>query len=237
MKNNTKAVILAGGLGTRLHPFSFTIPKPLMPIGKDTILLHLINRFKKFGVNDFLISVGYQAELMKAYIGNGDKFNISVKYFEEEKPLGTAGPIGLMRKEFSKDEYFFLVNGDIYTEADFSAMYEFAVSGKYDIVVGHIEKNEKSSYGVLDINQNQIKGIIEKPTRTFCISSGMYVINSNALDSVPSNQHFTMPDLINSYLRQKKPVGTIKIDKFWMGIEDIENLEEVLERTKKINPV
>jgi len=237
MKKNTKAVILAGGLGTRLHPFSFTIPKPLMPIGKDTILLHLINRFKKFGVNNFLISIGYQAELMKAYIGKGDKFNISVKYFEEEKPLGTAGPIGLMKKEFSKNEYFFLVNGDIYTEVDFSKMYEFAVRGKYDIVVGHIEKNEKSSYGILDINQNQIKGIIEKPTRTFCISSGMYVINSNALNSIPSNQYFTMPDLINSYLRQKKPVGTIKIDKFWMGIEDVESLEEVLERTKKINPI
>lgn len=237
MEKNTKAVILAGGLGVRLHPFSFVIPKPLMPIGKDTILLHLINRFKKFGVNNFLISIGYQAELVKAYLGNGDKFNISVKYFEEEKPLGTAGPIGLMRKEFSSGEYFFLVNGDIYTEIDFTKMYEFAIEGKYDIVAGHIKKEEKSSYGVLEVNQNQIKSIIEKPTRTFCISSGIYVMNTNALENIPLNQYFTMPDLVNSYLRQKKPVGTIEIDKFWMGIEDIESLEKVLERTQKINSV
>ena len=234
MKNTPKAVILAGGLGTRLHPFSFTIPKPLMPIGKDTILLHLINQFKKSGVNDFLISIGYQAELVKAYIGNGDKFNVSAKYFEETKPLGTAGPLGLMREELAQEEYFFLINGDIYTEVDFSKMYEFAVQSKYDIVVGHIEKEEKSSYGVLDINEDQIKGVIEKPTRTFCISSGIYILNSKVLKRIPPDQYYTMPDLINSYLKDEKSVGTYKIDKYWLGIEDIESIEEVLKFTQNI---
>lgn len=227
-----KAVILAGGLGTRLHPFTFTIPKPLLPVGKDPIILHLVNRFKQSNVKNFLLAIGYQAELIKAYFGDGQKFNIGVKYFEETKPLGTAGPLALMKEEFSDDEYFFLINGDIYTEMDFEKMYSFGVSNKYDIVVGYIEKSETSPYGILNIHDEKISDIVEKPKRTFNISSGIYLLNSRVLKRIPQNEFYTVPDLINSYLMERKAVGAFKIENFWLGIEDVENMEEVLKRTQ-----
>lgn len=229
---NTKAVILAGGMGTRFHPFSFTIPKPLMPIGEEPILLHLVNQFKKHGIKNFLLAIGYHAELIKAYMGNGEKFNASVKYFKEEGPLGTAGPLSLMTEDFSEDEYFFLINGDIYTETDFSEMLNFSVKNKFDIVVGYVEKKEKSSFGVLNIEANAIKSITEKPERVFSISSGIYVLNSRVLKRIPRNKFFTMPDLINSYLSEKLQVGAYKIDKYWLGIEDVESIDQVIKRTR-----
>ena len=104
--NETKVVILAGGKGTRFHPFSFVIPKPLMPIGQDPILLHLINQFKRDQFKNFIVSTGYQAELVMAYFGNGQKFDVNIEYFHEDHPLGTAGPLSLIASKFKNDEYF-----------------------------------------------------------------------------------------------------------------------------------
>ncbi|MBF0292859.1 MAG: NTP transferase domain-containing protein [Nitrospinae bacterium] len=225
-----KVVILAGGKGTRLRPFSFVIPKPLLPIGEDPILLHLINRFKKSNITSFLISTGYQAELVRAYFGDGSRFGVKIKYFHEEKPLGTAGPLTLMRKEFVDDEYIFLINGDIYTELNFENMVMFANEHKYDLVVGYVEKIEKSSFGVLDVSDGQINRIIEKPETSYSISSGIYVMKSGSIRFIPDNEYFTMPDLINSFLSRGEKVGAYKIEDFWIGIENADNLDTVLKR-------
>jgi NDP-sugar pyrophosphorylase family protein len=226
----SKAVILAGGKGTRLHPFSFTIPKPLMPIGQDPILLHLMNRLKQNGINHFLLAIGYQSELIKAYFGNGEKFGVKIDYFQEDKPLGTAGPLALMRDHLDEDDYFFLVNGDIYTELNFRAMMDFAISGNHDLVVGYVEKVEKCPYGVLDIQNDLITKIIEKPERRYCISSGIYVLHKRALKLLPNNAFFTIPDLINARFAHSLSVGAFPIRDFWLGIEDVENLDQVMKR-------
>ena len=232
---NIKVVILAGGKGTRFHPFSFVIPKPLMPIGEEPILLHLIKRFKKNNITQFLISTGYQAELVRAYFGNGERFGVSIKYFHEEKPLGTAGPLSLMKEEFADDDYLFLINGDIYTELNFEEMANFAKKHNHDLVVGYVEKTEKSSFGVLDISNNQINKIIEKPETTFRFSSGIYVIKGKAIKRIPNQEFYTMPDLINSYLARGESVGAFQIKDFWMGIENAENLDEVLKQVERAN--
>lgn len=228
--NSAKVVVLAGGKGTRFRPFSFVIPKPLMPIGEDPILLHLINNFKKYNICSFLISTGYQAELVRAYFGDGSRFGVEIKYFHEEKPLGTAGPLTLMQQEFSDEEYLFLINGDIYTELNFKDMEQFARNNQYDIVVGYVEKIQKNSFGVLDITNNQIDRIVEKPETRYCISSGIYLIKGKAIRAIPDDEFFTMPDLINSYLSRGARVGAYKIENFWIGIENAENLDEVLKR-------
>ena len=230
---NMKAVILAGGKGTRFRPFSFVIPKPLMPIGEDPILLHLINRFKKSGITQFLVSTGYQSELVRAYFGNGERFGVSIKYFHEEKPLGTAGPLSLMKDEFSDDDYLFLINGDIYTELNFEKMAMFASDNKLDLLVGYVEKTEKSSFGVLDISHNQINKIIEKPETTFRFSAGIYVLKGKAIRQIPNLEFYTMPDLINSYLARGEKVGAYEIKDFWKGIENAENLDEVSHRIEE----
>lgn len=231
----TKVVILAGGKGTRFRPFSFVIPKPLMPIGEDPILVHLIHQFKKSAITNFLISTGYQAELIRAYFGNGEKLGVKIKYFNEEKPLGTAGPLGLMRDEFTDDDYLFLINGDIYTELNFAEMEKYARDSGHDVVVGCVEKVEKSSFGVLNISDNKIQSITEKPERRFSISAGIYVLRGRALKNIPDSEFFTMPDLINAYLKAGKAVGTFQIENFWIGIENAENMDEVLRRLEGPN--
>lgn len=227
-----KAVILAGGKGTRIRPFSFVIPKPLLPVGEHPILLHLINRFKTAGIKDFLLSTGYQAELVRAYFGDGSGIGVSVKYYHEDKPLGTAGPLSLMKQEISDDEYVFLINGDIYTEVDFASMLRFAENADQDIIVGCVEKMEQSAFGVMEINGGKISQIIEKPVRRFHVSAGIYVLRGSAINRIPLDQFFTMPDLINLYLAAGIPVLAYEIKEFWIGIENAENLDAALKRVE-----
>lgn len=230
-----KVVVLAGGRGTRIRPFSFVIPKPLLPVGEHPILLHLINRFKLADIKDFLISTGYQAELVRAYFGNGSGIGINVRYFHEDKPLGTAGPLSLMKHEISDDEYVFLINGDIYTEVDFANMLRFAVNSEQDIIVGCIEKTEQSAFGVLEINDGKILQIIEKPLRRYHVSAGIYVLRGRAINRIPKDTFFTMPDLINLYLAEGAAVPAYDIKDYWIGIENAENLDEALKRVESIS--
>ena len=231
--NNTKVVILAGGKGERFNPFSFVIPKPLMPLNQNPIIMYLIKSFKKYKFKNFLVSTGYQSELIKTYLGNGNKFEVNVSYFNENKPLGTAGPLYSIRKKINKYEYFFLINGDIYTEINFSKMLNVAKKGDFDILVGYVKKNYKNSYGILDVSNNKINDITEKPKTKFNISSGIYVIkNTSNLNIIKKNKFFTMPDLISNFLLKKLKVGAFQINKYWMSIENMSNLIKV---EKKIN--
>ncbi len=234
VNKNTKIIILAGGKGRRFNPFSFVIPKPLMPINQNPILMYLINSFKKNNFKNFLISTGYQAELIKAYLGTGTKLGVKVKYFKENKPLGTAGPINKIKNKIKINDYFFLINGDVYTEMNYKKMMAFTKKGNYDIVVGFIKKKYKNSFGVLDIKDNKIKNITEKPDSLFNISSGIYIIkNTSNLNLIPKNKFFTMPNLIEKYLSKGLNVGAYNIKDYWMGIENIDNLKKVGTRLNK----
>ena len=231
---NTKILILAGGKGKRFNPFSFVIPKPLMPINQNPILMYLINSFKKYNFKNFFISTGYQAELIKVYLGVGKKLGVKVKYFNENKPLGTAGPISKIKKEVKINDYFFLINGDVYTEMNYKKMMTFAKKNNYDLLVGSIKKKYKNSFGVLDIKNDKIKNITEKPNSSFNISSGIYIIkNTKNLNLIPKNKFFTMPNLIKKYISKGLNVGSYNIKEYWMGIENIENLKKVGARLNK----
>lgn len=201
-----------------------------MPIGEDPILLHLFNQFRKRGYQDFLVSTGYQSELIRAYFGDGESFGVNIKYFHEGQPLGTAGPLSKMRAEFADDDYFFLINGDIYTEVNFREMEDYSRKSQLDIVVGYVEKTERSSFGILNIDNGKVASVTEKPERSFCISSGIYMIRGRALSHIPNNKFFTMPDLMNVYLKNNQSIGAFRVDKFWIGIENVDNLDEVLKR-------
>jgi NDP-sugar pyrophosphorylase family protein len=232
---NDKVVILAGGKGKRFRPFSFFLPKPLMPIGENPIIYYLINIFKKNKFKNFIFSLGYQSELMKAYLGTGSKFNVKIKYLDENKPLGTAGPLSLIKNYIKKNEFFFIINGDIYTEINFNKMMKFAKTGNYDLVVGYVRHKHKSSFGELNINNNRINKIFEKPERFINASSGIYIIkNSKNLSIVKKNTFYTMPQLINNYITRGLKVGAFRISGFWMGIENIDNIKEVSKRLLKV---
>ncbi len=233
INKNTKIIILAGGKGERFHPFSFVIPKPLIPINENPILVYLIKSLKRYSFKDFFISTGYHSELIKAYLGTGKKVGVKVKYFNENKPLGTAGPISNIKKIIKKNEYFFLINGDVYTELNFKKMLTFAKKNNFDLVVGYVKKKYTNSFGVLEIKTNEVKSIKEKPNTLYNISSGIYVIkNTKELNLIPRNKFYTMPNLIEKYLSKGMRVGAYNIKDYWIGIENVDNLREI---EKKLN--
>ena len=234
MKKNffNKVLILAGGKGTRFHPYSHVIPKPLIPINEKPILSFLISAFKKYKFTNFFISTGYHSNLIQTYFLDGKKMNVNIKYFKEKKILGTAGPITYMKKFFKKNEYFFIINGDIFTKLNFRKMLNFAINNDYDLVVGCVNKIEKSKYGVLKIENNKLLEIKEKPKSKVIISAGIYVIKNNHILKTFPKKFLTMPELIKIFIHKKLKVGTYEIKEYWKGIEDIENLIEVSKKIK-----
>ena len=231
-----KAVILAGGLGTRLRPLTFSIPKPLLPIGEKPILEFIFEHLRKFAIKEIILSTGYQSELIRAFCGDGSKFGVKIDYVKENKTLGTAGPLSLMRDRFSEDETFILMNGDVVTKLDFSKMVRYHSEHKCQLTIGFAEFKYKSPFGVLKIEAGRLKEILEKPSKVYDISAGIYVVNSSVLDFIPHNTFFTVPNLTKELLRFGKKVGTYKIEEFWVGIEHIDQFDEVLKELNKIDP-
>jgi len=233
VNSKTKIAILAGGKGKRFLPYSLVIPKPLMPINETPIIKYLINSFKKYRFNNFIISSGYKSDLIKSYLGKGKKLGVNIQFLDEKKPLGTAGPLYQIKKKIKKNDYFFLINGDIFTKLNFSKLIKFAKKGDYELVVAYVNRNQKNNYGVINISNNKVNSIIEKPTSKYSINAGIYVIKNSAnLTKISKNQFFTMPKLINLYLSKKINVGAYKINEFWTSIENVDNLQET---EKKIN--
>src|SRR6266852_2145532 len=157
-----KALILAGGLGTRLRPLTFSIPKPLLPIGETPILQIIIEQMKTAGIEEIILATGYQAELIRTFCGDGSKFGVNISYVHEHEPLGTAGPLSLARRHFEPDQTFLLMNGDILTKLDFAEFLEAGARSNYDLTVGYTKYLYNSPFGVLSIAGNTIQDITEK---------------------------------------------------------------------------
>ncbi len=231
-----KAVILAGGLGKRLRPLTFSLPKPLLPLGEKPILEFIFEQLRKFTINEIILSTGYQSELIRAFCGDGSKFGVKIGYVKENKALGTAGPLSLIRDRFSENETFILMNGDVVTKLDFSKMIRYHSKKKCQLTIGFTKFEYRSPFGVLKIEAGRLKDILEKPSKVYDISAGIYVVNSSVLDYIPHNTFFTVPDLARELLRFGKKVGTYKIEEFWVGIEHIDQFDEVLKELNKIDP-
>jgi len=224
-----RAIILAGGEGTRLRPLTFAIPKPLIPVGEKPILEIILCRLKKFGFRDFILSVGYKAELIQTYFQHGNKFGIKIEYIYEDKPLGTAGSLKLIagKFHFSRNEQFLLMNGDILTRLDFRKMVDFHCRNKSSLTVGVKKFSQRLPFGVIDIKNKSIKGIVEKPVDSYHISAGIYVINTACLDYIPKNRVFTMPMLINTVIKETKKVHPYFIREDWIAVEHLQHIEEI----------
>lgn len=222
-----RAILLVGGLGTRLRPLTFAVPKPLLAVGEKPIIQLIIERLREVGCQEIILATGYLGNLVEAFCGDGSKFGVQISYVREDQPLGTAGPVSLVRDRFSKDEFFILMNGDIVTKLDFSRLLNFARQYDYDLTVGYVHRTYSSPYGVLTIDKHEIAGIAEKPEIHQCVSSGIYVLKGTVLDLVPDNEFFTIPDLINKLRLHNRPVGAYHIEEFWLGIEELGHLEKV----------
>lgn len=222
-------VIMAGGEGARLAPFTKILPKPLMPIGDKPIIEIIIDRFLDYGCNDFYLSLNYKSNIIKAYF-NDFEHRYKIAYIEEESPLGTAGSLHLLKNKIKKS--FFLSNCDILIEADYADIFKFHQQKKNRITLVSSMKNFMVPYGVCETERGGIlKGIKEKPEFDFFVNTGMYVLDKAVLKDIPKNKFYNMTDLISDYLKKGERIGVYPVsEKSWVDIGQLEVLQETLKK-------
>lgn len=226
-----QAIILAGGLGTRLRPLTFAVPKPLIPVGEKPILEIVLQNLKAHGVKEVFLAVGYKYELIQVYFQNGQAMGMDVRYCREEKRLGTAGPVRLVRDKFGLTQPALTLNADIMTDLDFQAFYRGHCESRADLTVGVRPYQYTVPFGVVETTGSAVQSITERPTLSFLISCGIYVVNPEVLDLVPPDTFFDMPDLMRDIIGAGGKVRAHWIQEQWVAIESLEDISKELERT------
>lgn len=222
-------VILAGGFGTRLYPFTKILPKPLVPIGDKPILEHIMDRFRRFGVAEFILSVNYKAAMIKAYFSESPMQD-EIRYVQEEKPLGTAGSLGMLKGRIDTD--FFVSNCDILIDADYGEMLEHHRKADNDITIVCSMKRTRIPYGVVEINEGgSLKSLREKPEYDNLVNTGMYVVAPEMLDLIPEGQFLHFTDLIEKASALGRKVGVFPIaESAWVDVGQLEDYQSVLSK-------
>ena len=223
-----KAVILAGGQGVRLRPLTYAVPKPLLPVGDKPILEEIILRLKASGFREFIIAVGYRAELIESHFRDGAQLGVHIGYVRESHPLGTAGPLSLVREEFelAPDEALLAMNGDILTDLDMARLMEFHRGSGHEVTVAVRQFQLQHPYGVIQTDGDRIVRVIEKPVETETVNAGIYVMQPSALDLVPHNTYFDIPELLNQLVARGRVAGAYRFDDDWLAIDRIDQLED-----------
>jgi len=218
-KLNIPVVIMAGGEGTRLKPFTNVIPKPLLPIGDKTILEIILDKFSQIGCSEFYMSVNYKSELLRYYMENVPT-QYKINYFKEDKPLGTIGSIFLLKNKIVTP--FFVTNCDILIEQDLAEIYKYHVENQNDITIVTAIKTYQIPYGVIETGENgQMINLTEKPELSYMINTGVYILQPEMIDEVPSNEFFHITDLINKIRKKRGNIGCFPIsEKSWTDIGD-----------------
>ncbi len=229
-----KAMILAGGMGARLRPLTFSIPKPLLPVGETPVLEIIIGQLRQAGFREIVLATGYQAELIRAFCGDGTRFGVRIDYAHETRPLGTAGPLDAMRGRVAAGEFFLLMNGDVITELDFAAFMRAGAESGSDLTVAYTRHVSRSPYGVLEIEEGSVTGVTEKPEQMHAISAGIYCVNARALQWVPEGAFFTVPELMERLQAAGQRVNAYEISGYWLGLENVENFEEAVRRVADV---
>ena len=218
-----KVVILAGGLGTRLRPFTQVVPKPLLPIGERSVLEIQIGRLKRFGFDEIYFATNYKANYISRFFGEGTDLGVRIRYSKEEVPLGTAGPLSLLREDLT--EPFMVMNGDILTLLDFAAMYDFSLAKGAALTVGIKRHITPFAFGNIYFEKDRVVGIEEKQDIGRHILAGIYVMQPTIFDFIPSNTAYGMDALIKDMLRRDAPIVKYDFDEYWLDIGQISDYE------------
>jgi NDP-sugar pyrophosphorylase family protein len=209
------AVILAGGLGSRLRPYTVVLPKPLMPVGESPILEVIIKQLARDGFRRIILAVNHQADLLRAYFGDGSRLGVEISYSLETMPLGTMGPLRLMP---SLPEHFIVMNGDILCDLDFNAFYEQHVNEDRLFSIAASEREQLIDYGVLGYENGELISFTEKPRSTYLVSMGVYCVSRRALDWIPQDKAFGFDQLMLSFLAEKHKVRVQPHSGYWLDI-------------------
>jgi NDP-sugar pyrophosphorylase family protein len=228
-----RAVILAGGKGTRLLPYTTVFPKPLMPINGIPILEVVVRQLKKFGFDQITLAVGYLSELIETFFGDGRKWGLSIDYVKETEPLGTVGCLSLIN---DLDEPFLVMNGDVLTNLNYRELYQHHIKHNSSITIGMYDKPFKVNLGVIETNGDGIiKNYIEKPVHNYQVSIGVYVFNPETLSLVKDNEYMDFPELVHALLKNNARVIGYKFSGHWLDIgqhEDYVQATEIFQAKK-----
>ncbi len=218
-----QAVILAGGKGTRLYPFTANTPKSLVPVGEIPILEIVLKQLKYYGFTDIVITVNHLANVIMDFFNNGDKLGLNITYSSEDTPLGTAGPLSLID---SLEENFLVMNGDLLTTINYQNMFDYHKNNNSDATIGVYKKEVKVDLGVLEIDNDKFKKYIEKPKYTFDVSMGIYIFNRNVLRNIVYNKSLDMPQLLTILHNSNYKILCYKGEYYWLDIGRINDYEE-----------
>lgn len=226
-------IIMAGGKGTRLYPYTKILPKPLIPIGDIPIIERIINRFVNYGITEIYVTVNYKKSMIKSYFSDSSS-DYSIKYVEEDKPLGTGGSLKLIPMKF--DNPIIVTNCDILINADYSDIYRQHIASGNAMTIVSALKNIEVPYGVLHSDERgSIKSMEEKPKLSYFVNTGMYILNPELIEKIPENTFYHMTNLAEQLIREGTPVGMYPISED--SFLDMGELEEMNRMEKKLNVV
>lgn len=221
-----KAIILSGGKGTRLAPYTKILPKPLVPIGDMPILEVLIRQFKRNGVDEITLAVSHLANLLRAFFNDGSAYGVKIRYSLEDKPLGTVGPLALIP---TPGESFFVANGDVLTTIDLKQLYEFHQASGAAATIAMHRRSVKIDLGVIEMNgDHSIKGYNEKPTLHYDVSMGIYVFEPCVIDYIPHGKYFDFPDLVHTLLAHDAKVCGFPFEGYWQDLGNPDDYEQAV---------
>lgn len=224
MYNMRRAVLLAGGKGTRLRPYTLTMPKPLVPIGDMPIIEIIIRQLVKFGFEHITITVNHMADMIKEFCGDGSKWGIKIDYSLETKPLSTMGPLKLIP---DLPDNFLVMNGDVLTDINFSEFYNEHVENKAIFTISAYERDHKVDYGVLESDENnKLVAFKEKPILHYNVSMGVYMVNKKCLDIIPEDTFYGFDHLMIDLIKNETPATVRPYKGYWLDIGRPDDYEQ-----------
>jgi len=216
--------IMAGGFGTRLHPLTEKKPKPLLNIGNRPILETIIKQFIEAGFHNFYISTHYKAEMIRDHFGDGSSMDVNIEYLHEEKPLGTAGSLGLLPGSMS-DLPIIMMNGDLLTKVNFEHLLDFHQEQTSLATMCVREYDFQVPYGVVEIKEQHVTTIVEKPVQKFFVNAGIYVLDQKLINKIDGKSYLDMPNLLEAQIENGQKVSVFPIHEYWLDIGRMEEYE------------
>ncbi len=227
-----KVILMVGGLGKRLGSLTKNTPKPMLKVGNKSILETIVESFSGYGYTNIVMCLNYKSHVIKDYFGNGSDFGVNIDYVIEDKRMGTAGALSLLKEK--PKEPFFVMNGDLLTNVNFESIHEFYLSSDADALMCVREYESQVPYGVINTENTKIVSVQEKPTQKFFVNAGIYMLNPEVLKYIPKNEFYNMTTLFEKLIDKDKNTISFPLDGYWL---DIGRFEEYKKANEEYNEV
>jgi len=231
-EKTNKVILMVGGLGTRLRPLTENTPKPMLKVGNKPILQTIVEKFAEYGYINIVMCVNYKSHVIQDYFGDGREFGVNIEYILEEQRMGTAGALSLLKEK--PTEPFFVMNGDLLTNVNFEHLHDFHIENNAIGTMCVREYDFQVPYGVVNMNGSKILSIEEKPTHSFFVSAGIYMLSPDVLKYIPKNDFYDMPTLFEKFISENKNTISFPLREYWLDIGRIEEYKKANEEYDEV---